>query len=137
MWEGREEEREYERGETTLSIGPPLPPCFEAGSLLFLPLTCVLKTYWILLCPSPVLQELQMFAASSERGILLAGGGRRFEICIQLALSKWCRQQYHGFKWEGNYKAGTIGLIKKKRWAPQAKKKSHLAGFWESTTLNL
>lgn len=57
----------------------------------------------------------QMFAASSERGILLAGGGRRFEICIQLALSKWCRQQYHGFKWEGNYKAGTIGLIKKKK----------------------
>lgn len=40
-------------------------PCFEAGSLLFLPLSCVPKTYWILLSPSPVLQGLQMFAVSS------------------------------------------------------------------------
>lgn len=32
-------------------------------------------------------------------------------MCIEPALNKCHRQQYHGFKGEGNYKAGTVGLI--------------------------
>lgn len=53
----------------------------------------------------------QRFAAISERAILFAGGGRWFDMCIEPALNKCHRQQYHGFKGEGNYKAGTVGLI--------------------------
>lgn len=45
---------------------------------MLLLLICVLETYWILLSPSPALQELQMFATSS--GFVCVFHGFQFRL---------------------------------------------------------